>query len=123
MNTQTHGKGNVLDPSFEKELIKRRCKDMDKEGSKYDRYIRRRKLEWGKKFSSKRLSKQFIPHFNEGNRIEVKMESGEVLRGTIGVTTGWVPSFILMLRIDSTGSPYLLTDNDTIVKVVRRGRE
>lgn len=64
------------------------------------------------------ISKQFIPYYENGQRIKVQYTYGkdkEVKSGTVGMTTGWKPVFILMLRSNSTGSSYILTDKEIIL--------
>jgi hypothetical protein len=69
-------------------------------------------------FSDESLSKQFIPYFESGERIEVET-CGMILRGTIGVTTGWKPCFLLMRTKRSISSPWTLSDKDKILSVIR----
>lgn len=83
--------------------------------SKYDSFIQRKKVEYGTKFSASELAEQFVPAFNSGRRIRVKFHTGEVLSGTVGVTTGWRPTFMLMLTSRSRGSGWLLGKRDKIV--------
>lgn len=80
-------------------------------------YLDRKKSQFGDKFDTSNLNAQFIPFFENGKRIEVDF-GYEKKRGTIGVTTGWKPSFLLMLRKNSTGSSYLIGKNDKIVKII-----
>ena len=66
------------------------------------------------KFSDSDLAKQFVPYFESGQRIEVKFIWGdkiELKRGTVGVTTGWKPVFLLMKNSRSIGSSDILTKN------------
>ena len=83
--------------------------------SRYEEYILRKKQEYGKKFSTAHLAKKFIPYYNSGERIKVKSHYGEVKSGTVGVTTGWKPVFLLMLTSRSLGSSHLLTNKDKII--------
>ena len=83
----------------------------------YRHFIARKKVQYGEKFDSSALSKKFIRYFETGQRIEVDFGC-EVKRGTVGVTTGWRPVFLLILRRNSTGSIYTLSDNNKIVKEV-----
>lgn len=80
----------------------------------------------GKEFDPSDLAPQFIPYFENGDRIEVDFYwKGEVIhtaRGTVGVTTGWKPVFLLMPRRDSTGSSETLGVDDRIVKVTPNRR-
>lgn len=93
--------------------------------STYDDYLRRKQNEFGKQFDSSKLAPQFVHYFNSGERIKVSRQyaSGEVYTrtGTIGVTTGWVPAFLLMSRIGSSGSSDVLDEKDQIVAVHRHG--
>ena len=83
--------------------------------SRYESYVNRGKAQWGSKFTASELAKNFIPAYNSQERIRVKFHTGEVLSGTVGATTGWRPSFMLMLRSNSLGSSWLLTSKDKIV--------
>lgn len=87
----------------------------------FNEYLKRKSKEYGDNFSDSGLAKQFIPYYESQERIEVDFTSldGEVYetkRGTIGVTTGWVPCFILMLTKRSSGSSYTLRERDKIKK-------
>lgn len=61
------------------------------------------------------ISRQFVSFYENGQRVKVKLSTGEIKSGTIGKTTGWKPMFMLLLRSSSTGSSILLTDNDKII--------
>jgi hypothetical protein len=78
-------------------------------------YLNRKKIEFGDKFDDSDLSKQFGSYLHTDKRIKVKFSYGEVKTGRVGVTTGWKPSFILLLRSNSRGSSWLLSDEDMIV--------
>ncbi len=90
----------------------------------YKTYIARKMNEYGKEFNPKDLAVQFIPYYESGQRVEVGFVSSstgkvyETKRGTIGVTTGQQPVFILMLTKRSMGSSYTLSAKDKIIKVV-----
>lgn len=88
----------------------------------FQEYLNRKYREHGDKFSVVELSGQFIPYYNSGQRIIVKNKWGDITRGYVGVTTGWKPSFLLMLRSNSMGSSILLSDNDTIIGTVNKYR-
>ena len=61
------------------------------------------------------ISKKFISYYESGDRIKVKFSYGEIKTGTVGMTTGWKPVFLLMLRSNSIGSSYTLSDKDIIL--------
>ena len=86
----------------------------------FDDYLARRKIVHGIGWDSSDLAEQFVPYFESGERIEVKFENGEVKRGTVGVTSGWKPVFLLMLTRRSIGSAYRLRHNDCVIKVIER---
>jgi hypothetical protein len=44
----------------------------------------------------------------------------ETKRGTVGVTTGWKPCFLLMLTKRSIGSSHTLSARDSILRTIRR---
>lgn len=87
--------------------------------SKYTDLIKRKKKEFGEKFDGSGLAENFIPYYNSGERVEVEFSYGEIKRGTIGITTGYKPCFLLMLNKRSMGSSWTLSDKDKIVKVVK----
>ena len=84
----------------------------------FTEFLARRGEKYPEKFSSEDLAEKFVPYYKNGARIEVRFSSGEVKRGTVGVTTGWRPCFILMLRRDSIGSSWTLGKNDEIIREI-----
>lgn len=91
----------------------------------YRNHIANKRREYGDKFDASDLAPQFIEHFESGARIEVEFvgQAGNVYetkRGTVGITTGWKPVFLLMLTSRSIGSSHILRAKDRIVRVVRR---
>ena len=88
----------------------------------YNDYLITKKTQFNN-FDSSDLNSDFIHAFESGKRVEVnfKDSSGKVYetkRGTIGVTTGWKPCFLLMLTKRSTGSSWTIGKNDVIAKYV-----
>ena len=77
----------------------------------------------GKKFSSKNLAKQFIQYWESGEKIKVKFSYDEIKTGTVGITTGWSPVFLLMLTSRSKGSSTTLGKNDKIIAVGREQKK
>lgn len=89
----------------------------------FEAYINKKTKEYGNNFDSSGLAEQFIKYFNNGQRIKVQFEyRGNPLTGTVGVTTGWKPSFILMRQSNSIGSPWLLGKNDKVI-AVKQGKK
>lgn len=82
----------------------------------FSEYLNEKKMQYGDKFDSSELDKRFIPYFENGQRIEVET-MGMRKRGTIGITTGWRPAFLLMLTKRSLGSSYTLGKDDKIVNI------
>ncbi len=86
----------------------------------YESYIQRGKAQYGEKFSDSALVPQFISAYNSQHRITVKFRSSntgkviDVRRGTVGITTGWIPCFLLMGRVSDHGSSYTLNAQDEI---------
>lgn len=101
---------------------------MTKTMTKFEQFCNRKAVKYGDKFDRSTLCQQFVYAYNTGARVEVafandKGEVYETKRGTIGVTTGWKPVFLLMLTARSTGSMYTLGQHDKITGVVNsRGR-
>lgn len=92
----------------------------------YDKKVHERKIKYGKAFNDINIHKGLIQYFNSGDRIEVakvapKGMPVELLRGTIGITTGWQPVFLLIKRRDSIGSDILLYPGEyEFVRVIPR---
>jgi hypothetical protein len=83
-------------------------------------FLKRKKQEYGSKFDPSDLVKDFIPYYENGKRIKVDMYiEGKVVSGTVGVTMGWKPAFLLMRTSRSVGSTYILTKKDKIVGEVK----
>ena len=87
----------------------------------FDSYLKRKNEEYGNKFDSSDLNKIFIPFFNNHKRVTVQFcnDKGKVYetkRGTIGVTTGWKPIFLLMLTSRSIGSSWVINKNCKIIQ-------
>jgi len=89
--------------------------------TRFGQYVLRRRREHGERFNLDSLAEKWIEHFNSGSRIEVRFSCGTVKRGTVSATTGWVPSFLLILTQRSSGSSWLLGEDDELVKIVRHG--
>lgn len=86
----------------------------------YREMIARRKAEFGERFSPCYLDPRFVPFFESGQRIKVSM-SGTEMTGTVGVTTGWQPAFLLMRSARAISSPWPLGPADKIL-AVQKGR-
>lgn len=84
----------------------------------FQEYIDFKKTRHGDKFVTSDLNPDFIPYFLNNKKVEVDF-GYEKKRGTIGVTTGWKPCFLLMLTKRSTGSSYTIGKNDKVVKVIK----
>ena len=82
----------------------------------YQEFITRKQREHGEKFDPSDLNPAFIPFYESGKRITVEFFYDETRRGTIGVTTGWKPCFLLMLRRDSRGSSHTIGKNDKVLR-------
>lgn len=83
----------------------------------------RLRFEWssrGKEFSTHRLAPQFYPHF-KGPRIEVRTTYDDgtvwIRRGTVSISQGWEPVFLLMSQANADGSSDVLKDTDEITAV------
>lgn len=88
----------------------------------YRDFIARKQAEYGDRFDPSGLDPRYIPYFHSDVRIKVETgDGGMVLTGTVGVTTGWKPSFLLMRTARSHGSSWLLGKDERIVGV-KQGR-
>lgn len=86
-------------------------------GSKIATYISRKIEMYGHDFKVDALASKFVAHFNAGptRRVKVRFPSGETIWGYVGITTGWVPCFLLMRRRGQIGSAVVLSEQDEIV--------
>lgn len=90
--------------------------------TKYDDYIARKEQEYGTRFDPSNLAPQFIPYFNSGERIKVSIKGhSQSVFGYVGVTTGWMPTFLLMRTQRSIGSCDVIGKPDKVI-AVKRGR-
>jgi hypothetical protein len=80
----------------------------------YKEYTEKKRREYGEKFNDSDLNPDFVKYYENGERITVDF-GYEKKRGTVGVTTGWKPCFLLMLRKDSTGSSYTIGKTDKVI--------
>lgn len=76
----------------------------------------------GHELDESQLATKFKQYYETGQRIEVATPYGETLRGYVGKTTGWRPSYLLLARVDSIGSSELLDDRYTITQTINRFR-
>ena len=66
------------------------------------------------------IADKFSSYYGTDRRIKVGFcdDNGKVYEtksGTVSMTTGWKPSLMLMLRSNSRGSSYLLSNNDILL--------
>lgn len=84
----------------------------------YQEFTETKKHEFGEKFDASDLNPEFVPYFESGKRVEVDF-GYEKKRGTIGVTTGWKPCFLLMLTKRSIGSSHTIGKDAKVIKVIK----
>ena len=95
--------------------------------TRFEVYIASKRNQYGDKFDASQLATQFVQFFNSGKRVKVAFNDSEgdayeTHTGTIGVTTGWRPCFLLMRRSSDHGSAWTLKAIDTIT-AVQHGRQ
>lgn len=88
----------------------------------YQDFLNRKRSQYGDRFDASELSPEFVRYFESGERVKVALRYGETRFGTIGVTTGWKPVFLLMHSTRSIGSSVTLTNADRVLAVRRNGR-
>ena len=84
----------------------------------------KRKINQHGVFNNANLASDFIKYFESGERVKVQWvydNYTEVLTGTIGITTGWKPVFLLMRTSRSMGSPYVIYKDECKVIAVKKG--
>lgn len=77
--------------------------------SKFDDWEWRARSKWGDKLDTSQLDPRFISAYNSGERVRVE-DYGMVRTGTVGITTGWRPVFLLLFTWRSLGSWFTLGD-------------
>lgn len=90
--------------------------------------ISRLRAEWtaqGKEFSTQRLAPQFFPYFTgcrAGPRIEVRTTYDDgtvwIRRGSVSISQGWQPVFLLLSQANASGSSDVLKETDEITAVL-----
>lgn len=83
-------------------------------------YCARKRAILGERFDPSDLDPRFVPYFESGERIKVET-CGLIRYGTVSVTTGWRPTFLLMRSSRAMGSPWTLGPRDKIL-AIQRGR-
>jgi hypothetical protein len=85
--------------------------------TKYEQYLARGRVQHGERFNPPAPAGEFVDAFNSGERVTVQFGYGETLKGTISITTGWAPVFLLMRTKRSLGSSDTINpDRDRIVR-------
>lgn len=83
-------------------------------------HIQKKQRAYGEKFDASELNPAFSRYFETGQRIKA-LVYGEPVTGTVGITTGWKPCFLLMRRSNAVGSSYCI-GKDSQVIAVKRGK-
>lgn len=84
-------------------------------------FLKTKHAEYPGRFAAGLLDPRFVRFYESGERIRVKT-CGQILTGTVGVTSGWMPVFILMPTRHSLGSRWTLGPKDQILGIKTRGR-
>lgn len=87
----------------------------------FRRFVANKALEYGPKWDESHLYPQFRDFLYSDMRIRVTGPIFGTRTGTVGVTTGWAPCFLLMHRSSSRGSSDLLSPADRITHVQLKG--
>ncbi len=85
-----------------------------RERRSYQEYLARKKAEYGSQFDPSDLDPRFVSYYENGKRIWVS-DFGHVTSGTVGVTTGWKPVFLLISSSRAMGSSTTLTKKTKIL--------
>lgn len=86
-----------------------------------EQYIERKRREFGDKFDDSNL--QAADHwvrdaFNKGYRVKLHdTKYGDIAMGTVSVTTGWKPSFLLIHNARSNGSSHVIQPYEKVVAI------
>ena len=88
----------------------------------FEDFVSRGRRQFGDKFDTSCLIPSFVRFFGSQERVKVKFGYGEIVTGTIGVTTGWRPVFLLLRTSRSAGSRYTIGPDDRVVAIQYRGK-
>ena len=84
----------------------------------WTQWIDDKKLRWRESFVPPEGSETLARYCGSEQRVEVDND-GHIVRGFVGITTGWKPSFILLRTKRSIGSWILLGANTKVLKVLK----
>ena len=88
--------------------------------TRFEQYCARQRARYGAQFVAP-TGAALIDAYNKGERYRVNVRTTypdgahEDRWGYVALTTGWVPSFMLMRRRGQTGSSDLISERDTII--------
>lgn len=107
--------------------------------TKFEQFLERKQREYGDRFVRPSGSADLVAAFNDGGRYEVDVYGSTralatatadeaiaiadvtwIKRGRIGITTGWTPTFLLMLTRRSLGSSITLDARTVIIRKVAK---
>jgi hypothetical protein len=86
----------------------------------FTEYLTRKRAEYGERFDPSELDPRFAPYLGTQTRIKVET-CGTVKTGTVGVTTGWRPVFLLMHNRRCVGSSWTLTSSSRLLAIKPEG--
>jgi len=72
--------------------------------------------EYGTRFDASDLVEPFATYYRTGQRIKVET-LGMTITGTVGITSGWKPVFLLMRRRTDIGSSWTLGASDKLIAI------
>jgi hypothetical protein len=94
--------------------------------TEYEKFLERKQAEYGERFVAPWGANLFARFLHSPTRIRVvtTYPSGDTYErtGTVGITTGWHPSFLLMHRRGDHGSSDVIDERDSITAVQWDGR-
>jgi hypothetical protein len=83
--------------------------------TEYESMLCNRKRQYGDKFDPSELDPRFSNLLHTNKRTSVRFDPETIKTGTVGITTGWKPVFLLMLTKRSRGSEYILDKNCEVI--------
>lgn len=93
----------------------------------YQQFLDRKRRQYGDKFDASDLAPEFVAYFESGHRIKVDSVGLDAnhndvyghtfISGTVSVTTGYKPVFLLITRSNAISSPWTLSSRDHIIAV------
>jgi hypothetical protein len=84
---------------------------------RYADVVDRGAAKYGERFDESGLIKEFRRYYESGRQVQVRFAGGPTLTGTIGISAGAAPTFMLMPLSGSAWSADMIGPHDEVIAV------